>query len=255
MISVKTRRVAETARVAIATVMAVLFSLQAHAIDVDAGDYEALPPGASVGLLYTQFAQRNTLFAQNTKVAGDNGLDTSIGILRYVKFIDIGGLTVDPQILLPFGEVKATGDLGPALGSASGIADPILAATVWVQNNPDNRVYTGITPYLFVPIGSYDNDDALNLGENRWRAALQVAHVRRLTENITMDLVGDFTVFGDNDDFGAGSQTLSQDVICRRRPIYAFSPHTLGVVKRKLTVLIKTIELGKRNLASAAPSS
>lgn len=217
MYSVIFRQISATARVrlhsVIATVMTLLFAAQANAIDVDAGDYEALPPGASVGLLYTQFAQRNTLFAQNTKVAGDNGLDTSIGILRYVKFIELGGFTVDPQILLPFGQIKGTGDLGPALGSASGFGDPILAATVWVQNNPEDRVYTGITPYLFVPIGSYDQNDALNLGENRWRGSLQVAHVRRLTENITMDLVGDFTIFGDNDDLGPTGQTLSQDVL------------------------------------------
>lgn len=198
-------------RLAATLVVAAAFgSNQSYAIDVDAGDYEAAPPGTDLGLLYLQHASRNSLYSKGNKVAGNNGLRTDIGILRAVHFMDIGGLTADPQILLPFGRVTGTDDLAGPLGSANGFGDPILAATFWVQNNATDRVFTGITPYVFVPLGAYDKSKALNLGENRWKFDIQAAHVRRLSDKFSIDLVGDVMWFGQNNDFGAASAKLEQ---------------------------------------------
>ncbi|WP_207005452.1 transporter [Trinickia mobilis] len=195
---------------AILACFALFAAMPARAIDIDAGDYEAAPPGTNVGLLYLQHASRNALYSGGNKIAGNNDLDSDVGILRGVHFTEIGGMTADPQILIPFGRLAAKGDLAGSLGSTNGIGDIILAATFWVQNDPASKVYTGITPYLFLPSGSYDHDKALNLGENRWKYDLQVAHVRRLGENFSLDLVGDVMVFGNNNDFGATSATLKQ---------------------------------------------
>lgn len=191
-------------------VMSGFFSTSSYAIDVDAGDYEAAPAGTNVGLLYLQHANRNSLYGNGNKVTGSNGLKTDIGILRAVHFMDIGGTIVDPQILVPFGRVAGTDDLAGPLGSANGIGDPILAATIWVQNNQTDRVFTGITPYVIVPVGSYNNNNALNIGENRWKFDIQAAHVRRLSEKFSVDLVGDVMWFGRNNDFGAASANLDQ---------------------------------------------
>jgi hypothetical protein len=184
-------------------------SAPAQAIDVDAGDYEPAAPGTNVALLYLQHARNDGLYSNGDRQAGNNRLNTDIGIFRAVHFMEIGGIVADPQILIPFGRVAGKGDTS-GLGDASGIGDPILAATFWVQNDPVNKVYTGITPYLYVPIGSYDRNDALNLGENRWKYNLQVAHVRRLSKDFSLDLVGDVMLYGDNTDFGATGQRLEQ---------------------------------------------
>ncbi|TVR13997.1 MAG: transporter [Planctomycetota bacterium] len=168
------------------------------AIDVDAGDYEAAPPGTNLGLLYLQHASRD-------------GLNTNIGIYRAVHFMEIGGMTADPQILIPFGSLEGRGTLADALGETRGVGDVILASTFWPQNDPERGVWTGFTPYLYVPTGKYDRDSPLNLGENRWKFNLQVAHVRRLSERFSVDLVADVMFHGDNEDFGPDSQNLSQD--------------------------------------------
>lgn len=186
----------------------------AHAIDVDAGDYVPAPEGTNVGLLYLQHASRDSLYSKGNRVAGNNGLDSDIGILRAVHFMKIGGMIADPQILLPFGRLKGQGTMQGTLGSADGIGDPILAATFWVQNNAQEKTYTGITPYLYVPVGSYNSQRALNLGENRWRYSLQAAHVRPLGDKFSLDLVGDVTFFGKNDEYGTAHQTLKQ------KPLY-----------------------------------
>lgn len=185
-------------------------SFGALGIDVDAGDYTALPEGTNLGMLYGQHAERNALYADGHKAPIDAGLNSNIGILRGVHFTKIGDYIVDPQFLLPFGNLQAKDDLS-ALGSDSGTGDLILAATVWLLNEPEKRRYFGITPFVYVPTGSYDRNRAINLGENRWKFALQAGYITGLTEKLTLDLIGDVTFFGHNNDYGSESVTQKQD--------------------------------------------
>lgn len=186
-------------------------SASVSAIDIDAGDYVPAPVGTNLALLYLQYASSDSLYSDGNKAPGDNGLDTRIGIFRAVHFMELWGMTVDPQILIPFGEVEAKGDLSGPLGDTSGIGDPILAATFWVQEDRNSGQFTGITPYLIAPLGSYDNDRPLNLGQNRWQFILQAAHVRPVSENISLDVAGDVTFYGENDELGPQKQSLKQD--------------------------------------------
>lgn len=188
-----------------------LSSASVSALDIDAGDYVPAPAGTNLALLYLQFASSDKLYADGNAVPGDNELETQIGIFRAVHFMELWGMTVDPQILIPFGDIEAKGDLAGPLGDTSGIGDPILAATFWVQEDHDSGQFTGITPYLIAPLGSYENDRPLNLGENRWQFILQAAHVRPLADNISLDLSGDVALYGENDELGAQNQSLKQD--------------------------------------------
>lgn len=186
----------------------------AKAVDVDAGDYTALPAGTNLGLVYYQHAERNKLYSGGNQVPINPKLDSDVGILRGVHYTEIGGLIVDPQFLLPFGKLKAKGDIS-ALGSNSGVADLILAATVWF-NKPTDKTHFGITPFLFLPTGQYDRNDPLSLGENRWKFALQAGYITPVSDKLTLDLVADVQLHGKNDEFGAAGQTMKQ------KPQYQF---------------------------------
>lgn len=197
-----------------AAALAALFATApAHAIDIEAGDYTALPAGTKLGLAYAQFAKRDALYAGGDRVPINAGLDSTIGILRGVYFTEIGGITIDPQFLLPFGKLKGKDDLESVLGDASGTADLILAATAWLINDAKAKTYLGITPFIYAPTGKYDRNSALNLGENRWKFALQIGYIAPLSDSVTLDVAADVTLHGKNDDFGAASQTLKQDAL------------------------------------------
>jgi hypothetical protein len=198
----------------------------AHAIDVDAGDYTALPAGTTLGLLYNQSASRDSLYASGSKAAGDNQLDSNVSILRLIHFMKLGDYIVDPQVLLPFGELKAGGDMAAPLGKASGMGDAIFAATIWTINDPANKRYLGITPFLIAPTGSYQATDALNLGENRWKYALQVGYIQGLSDKITLDLAADVTAYGKNDKANAAGQAKKQNASTQLQAFgrYALSP-------------------------------
>ena len=196
---------------ATATIASLLLSSgNANAVDIDAGDYTALPPGTNLAMGYYQFATRDSLYSDGDKAPINARLDSHIGILRGVHFTEIGGYTVDPQFLLPVGKLEGKDDTF-GLGDASGVGDLILAATVWLVNKPESNTYFGITPFLYLPTGSYDRTDALNLGENRWKYALQAGYVNGITPKISLDLAADVTVYGDNDKFGSTNATLEQD--------------------------------------------
>lgn len=189
----------------------------AHAIDVDAGDYTALPAGTNLGLVYFQQASRDSLYAGGSKVGINPKLDSTVGILRGVHFMDIGGYTVDPQFLLPFGGLTAKRDVS-VLGSTSGVGDLVLAATVWLTK-PGDKTHFGITPFLMLPTGTYDRNQALNLGENRWKFALQAGYITPLSDKFTLDLIGDVQFHGENDDFGPGGASMKQ------KPLYQAQAH------------------------------
>ncbi|WP_342619312.1 transporter [Rhodoferax sp. GW822-FHT02A01] len=213
----------KTLRTAAASMALLGTTLSSHAIDIDAGDYTALPEGTNVGLVYAQHAERNTLYAKGQQVPGTNGLDSDIGILRLIHFTKIGDYVVDPQVLLPFGNLKATGGLAPALGQANGTGDLIFAATVWTLNDPASRRYFGITPFLYAPTGTYDANKALNLGENRWKYALQAAYIHGFGDKWTVDVAADVTAYGENNDAGGG-KNLKQDASSQVQAFLRYSP-------------------------------
>mgnify|MGYP000137796139 FL=1 len=192
-------------------------SQPARALDLDADDYAsgAIPAGTNLALLYYQHAQRNKVYSDGNQVAGGD-LKSDVGILRLVRFVDIGGFRADPQILLPFGSLKASNDLS-ALGSTSGVGDLIVTGTVWLVNKPDQGEFFGVTPAVWVPIGSYDKNKPLNLGEHRWKYLLQAGYTTPLgSKDLSLQLAADVTGFGHNDDYGPNSQKLTQ------KPLYQF---------------------------------
>lgn len=182
-----------------------LLSTGAHAAEIatDPGDYTPLPAGTSLGILYGQYATRDRLYADGDQVSIDAGLDTTIGLARFVHYIDVGGVIVDPQMIVPFGEVELTEPFGPLEPtSGSGVGDPIIGATAWVVNAPETQQWLGLSAFVSVPLGRYDADRGpVNVGENRWKGIFQAGYTKHLTTKIVMDLIGEYSIYGDNDDF------------------------------------------------------
>jgi len=196
----------------------------AHAIDVDAGDYEVAPAGTNVFLLYVQHAVRDNAYAQGNHLPGRPRLTSDIGILRGVHYMKLGPFIAAPQVLLPFGKLDASRDIA-ALGSQSGVGDVIFSFPIWF-NEPGAQSQFGLAPYLIAPTGQYGRDKSLNIGENRWKFDLQAGYVQSITDTIRFDLVGDVQWNGKNNDYGSASQTLKQCALYNVQTFlrYKFAP-------------------------------
>lgn len=202
---------------------ALLPALSAQAVEVAPGDYEQYPVGATIGVVYYQHASTDALYVDGHKASSDFNLTSDIGILRLLHVYELSDrLTVDPQFLLPFGRVSGSADAS-ALGDASGVGDLILATAFKYRLN-DARDVIAFTPFLYVPTGSYDKDDPINLGENRWKLDLQAAYVKHFGEKWALDLIGDAIWYGDNDDYGPASVRREQDVSYSAQVIGRYMP-------------------------------
>jgi hypothetical protein len=169
-----------------------------------ARDYIPAPPGTLAIFAYYEHLSADRLYANGNKVANDIDLSGNIGLFRPVYFTQIGPFVIDPQFIVPFGNLSL--DLRDGLSSnSSGFGDPILLATIWFLNDPKCKTYLGFTPFFYFPIGNYDNTKLVNLSENRWHFREELGFVKGwevLPEhNLYFELqaAGDF--YTSNDDF------------------------------------------------------
>jgi hypothetical protein len=190
-----------------------------HSLEVTAGDYEIYPAGANIGLLYYQHAERSDLYVGGNKVSSNFKLTSDVGLARYIRPIKVNDTTtVDFNAILPFGRLKGSGDAA-VLGSTSGTADLIVGAATKFLVDAATKDAFSVGTFVYLPTGSYDNDQPLNLGENRWKALLQLAYVAHFGAAWALDTVGDVLVHGKNDEAGAAESVLKQ------RPRYEVQAH------------------------------
>jgi hypothetical protein len=195
----------------ITTALGLALGVPAHALEVTAGDYEIYPAGVNIGLLYYQHAERSDLYSNGNKVSSNFNLKSDIGLIRYIRPIGLSDTaTLDLNVILPFGELKASGDAS-VLGKASGVADLIVGAPVKFLLDPTTKDAFSVGTFVYLPTGNYDNAKPLNLGENRWKGLLQLAYVGHFGSTWALDAVGDVLVHGKNDKFGPTHATLKQD--------------------------------------------
>ena len=184
---------------------------EALAVDVDPGEYEAAPPGTSLLIGYGIGNWNERFVTRSGSSVSDSHVNTQIGILRPVHFVDIFGITADPQFFLVYGFANNGKLGGDDLDEAHGFGDILLASTFWIINDQEKKRWFGITPFLWLPVGEYERGQVLNIGENRWRGAVQLGYVDHFAENWAVDFYFDATIYGDNDSFGPDRETMKQD--------------------------------------------
>lgn len=182
-----------------------------NAVEVNAREYNQLPDNLTFILQYFDY---DSLEMEDAR---GNELDAFVGLFRFVHVLPLHGiaegLTTDPQIILPFGSLNPGGDLD-FLEDSTGVGDLYLFTATKYPLNKEKRRFIGHAPILSIPTGTYDKNQAVNLGNNRWSITNQFAWTSEvLSEKLTMDIDYDFTYFGNNNDLGPASQTLEQDVL------------------------------------------
>ncbi|PRY03338.1 hypothetical protein B0G73_116197 [Paraburkholderia sp. BL25I1N1] len=194
----------------------------AGAVEVDPGDYEQYPVGATIGVLYYNYSTTNALYSNGSKTS-DFDLQSNVGIARLLHVFQLTErLTIDPQILLPFGHISSFGSAS-ALGSTTGVGDVILTAPLKFRLN-DAKDVAAATVYLYAPTGSYQQNRALNFGANRLSLDFQAAYVKHLSPHWAVDLVGDAIWYGNNTSYGASGATLHQRMSYSAQAMVRYMP-------------------------------
>ncbi len=209
-------------------------------VEVEAGDYIALPPGSVIFAQYLQNVQRDGV-RQTDGSSFDASLNSVGGATRVVHYWNIGSFVINPQIVIPYAKIY-DGSLevvpgGLPLASSSGLGDISIGSTVWLVNEPskDYGTYFGLTPWLWIPTGNYEEGQLVNVGENRWKADLQLGLEQGLGSGYNFSLYADVQWFGDNKDYKdelgrSGSLSQSESYQLQSFLSYHFNPATIMAI-------------------------
>lgn len=138
------------------------------ALASNARDYVPVPAGTNIINLYYNHYFGNELYVRDKKVSNSANYTGNISILRPIHYMMLGPFLIDPQAIIPFGEVELNGE------RSSGLGDITILSTIWLINNEEHKFFFAYTPYLTLPTGPYRKDSAINLGANRWSTKQEI---------------------------------------------------------------------------------
>lgn len=200
--------------------LAAALATYAQAVTVDNGDYAYMPDGSTLGVIYQQHSTGRELYAQGRKVSDNARLTCDLTMLRAVWYRDWGeSYAIVPQFLIPIGRVHTGGVLAD-VEVTNGVGDLLLVLPLHFIKDPSGREAFSISPWLWLPTGNYEAGNGMNpFAENRWKMAFQVGRNWKISEKVSLELVGDVQFQGPNRDFGVGGATLKQ------RPLWEVQTH------------------------------
>ena len=166
------------------------FSMSAWAIDLQPGDATAPPPGLrSVQISYLN-AER--VGANNARI------DQTQVQFRYVQAFEVNKQPALFYLHTGTGRNDPTGALA-RYPADNGMIDTTLVFAYWPYVDKTSNTFVAVAGYLITPTGSYSSDRAINMGENRYRWAGQIAYQTRIAPSLNWMAAFDTLWFGKND--------------------------------------------------------
>jgi Putative MetA-pathway of phenol degradation len=160
-------------------------------------------------------------------VPADGDVEASVVVAGYARMISVFGRTLTVALLEPMGRISGEATVAAITSNqdSSGFGDPMLEVGInlvgpkALETIPDLMRYEpkfsldAIVDLAF-PIGEYDDDQPLNLGQNRWYGRIGAPIVWQLGpwvpgRRTTLEVLPSVWFFSDNHDFVG--HTLSTD--------------------------------------------
>ena len=171
------------------------------AIDLQPNDLVAPPPDKTY-LMLSYFNTQNTTYYRNgtvisSSVYSNPVIDSPSMIVRAARTYAIGELPGLTFIQVPYGTIQPAGSID-SFSSSSGLGDLTVATALWPYANRDTRTYVGMAGFLTIPTGSYASSQPLNMGENRYKTALQIGLQKPIIGNLDGMIAIDTMWYGGN---------------------------------------------------------
>jgi hypothetical protein len=177
----------------------------------------------AVPLIYESISGNTNPFdpAHTVNLGADSAdFDADMALAGYAKTFPLFDRAAMVALLVPMGRISGEATKNGSTffkESASGFGDPMLEFDINVlgppaqKNIPDALRYEpGLSVDLLVdlalPIGEYDSDQQLNIGQNRWYGRLGMPVICQIGpwvpgQRTTLELLPAVWFFGDNDDY------------------------------------------------------
>jgi len=197
--------------------------------------WKTLSGGNAVPLIYESISGNANPFDPALTVAPGASLDATMALAGYAHTFSLLDRSAMAAIIVPMGRISGEVTVAGKTynQSANGFGDPMLEFDINLfgppaQNNiPDALRYepgfsVDLLADLALPIGEYDSNQPLNLGQNRWYGRLGMPIIWQLGDWVpgrrtTLEFLPAVWLFGDNDNYVG--QTLKTD------PLFQLDAH------------------------------
>jgi hypothetical protein len=133
--------------------------------DTYAGDYSAgsLPTGTFIALQYAGFAHSNAFVDTAGNQVPNSHANIWEEFTRFAYFTQLGGHPFVIEAELPSATLTDVNIPGTNNLVARGLADPVIHLTYFLISDAQTQRWLGLTDYLYLPYGNYDNTKAINV--------------------------------------------------------------------------------------------
>ncbi len=169
----------------------------------------------------------------------DADIDAYIGILQYTRTFEVKGHLGAAFVALPYADVEGTvpfdGSRGEMSASDNGFGGLILGGMIGIVGLPplsgkdfaghDPGFQLGVVGKTFLPTGSYDSDEIISVGSNRFAGQLVLPMTYAFGSSMadpkmtTFEVLPSVTIFSDNTDPSGDANTTGQ------KPLFALESH------------------------------
>jgi hypothetical protein len=202
-----------------------------HAQELEPRSYVNTPVGLNFLIAGYGYTHGDVVFSPSVPIE-DAEVDTHVGVVGYLRAIDVFGLSGKVGVIVPFADASGSAKLAgqPRQRDIFGLADPTVRLSVNLYGAPaltmedfagwEQDLIVGTTLNVSPPLGQYDDTKLLNVGTNRWTIKPEIGASQTLGDRLTAELSAAAAFFTANDDF-LGGQTLEQE------PLYSVQAHVV----------------------------
>lgn len=191
-----------------------LMSVVSHAQELTPRAYWPAPKGTKVASFTYQYSTGDILFDPSLPVVG---VDSRLNLTQfsYLQTVNIAGRTANFQFNVPYSwgttegmvagisqsRYSAGGSDARARLSINLLGAPTMERKAFQQLRADPNPIVGASLMISAPTGSYDADQAINVGSNRWAIKPAIGYIHPLARRWLIEFELGVWVFGDNDEF------------------------------------------------------
>jgi hypothetical protein len=145
------------------------------------------------------------------------------GVLAYARTLDVWGKSGKVDVILPYSQLSGSAMVAgqPRERDVSGLNDPRFRFSVNFYGSPalslqefanyQQDLIIGASVQVSAPLGRYDQDKLVNLGNNRWFVKPDIG-ISKTWGPLTLELTTGMIFFSKNEDY-FGGKTLEQDPV------------------------------------------
>ena len=171
----------------------------ANAIDLQPGDLVAPKPDMVLSQFSYLQAKTGGFYQQGNLATTRPRVDSSQFIVRLGRSFEVSGYPAFFYAQTPMGYIHS--DKSSIFNSDAGIGDATFLLALWPYADRETSTYFALGAYLTIPTGNYDANQRINVGENRYKTALQAGYQTPLTTSLNWFAAFDTLWYGDNNNY------------------------------------------------------